>query len=388
MKKICVVTGTRAEYGLLRWVMEGIRNSGELELQLLVTGMHLSPEFGLTYRQIEEDGFRIDRKVEMLLSSDTSVGIGKAMGLGMIGFADALADLRPDLVLVLGDRYEIFAVAATAMVARIPVAHLHGGEATEGLIDEPIRHSVTKMSHLHFVAAEEYRRRVIQLGEDPSRVFQVGGVGIDNIQKLPLLDREALEESIGFQLGPRNLLVTFHPVTLENQTSEAQMEELLAALDELENTHLIFTMPNADTDGRILFRQIERFVAAHPETACVHTSLGQLRYLSCLKHVDGVVGNSSSGLLEVPTMKIGTINIGDRQRNRLKAESVIDCEPTREAIGRALEYLDSNEFQAMLPTVRNPYGEGGASDRIVEVLESVDLEGILKKKFYDLPFAL
>ena len=386
MKKICVVTGTRAEYGLLRWVMEGIRDSGELELQLLVTGMHLSPEFGLTFRQIEEDGFRIDRKVEMLLSSDTSVGIGKAMGLGMIGFADALADLRPDLVLVLGDRYEIFAVAATAMVARIPVAHLHGGEATEGLIDEPIRHSVTKMSHLHFVAAEEYRRRVIQLGEDPSRVFQVGGVGIDNIQKLPLLDREALEESIGFQLGPRNLLVTFHPVTLENQTSEAQMEELLAALDELENTHLIFTMPNADTDGRILFRQIERFVAAHPETACVHTSLGQLRYLSCLKHVDGVVGNSSSGLLEVPTMKIGTINIGDRQRNRLKAESVIDCEPTREAIGRALEYLDSNEFQAMLPTVRNPYGEGGASDRIVEVLESVDLEGILKKKFYDLPF--
>ena len=341
MKKICVVTGTRAEYGLLRWVMEGIRDSGELELRLLVTGMHLSPEFGLTYRQIEEDGFRIDRKVEMLLSSDTSVGIGKAMGLGMIGFADALADLRPDLVLVLGDRYEIFAVAATAMVARIPVAHLHGGEATEGLIDEPIRHSVTKMSHLHFVAAEEYRRRVIQLGEDPSRVFQVGGVGIDNIQKLPLLDREALEESIGFQLGPRNLLVTFHPVTLENQTSEAQMEELLAALDELENTHLIFTMPNADTDGRILFRQIEQFVAADPETACVHTSLGQLRYLSCLKHVDGVVGNSSSGLLEVPTMKIGTINIGDRQRNRLKAESVIDCEPTREAIGRALWYLDS-----------------------------------------------
>ena len=385
MKKICVVTGTRAEYGLLRWVMEGIRDSGKLELQVLVTGMHLSPEFGLTYRQIEEDGFRIDRKVEMLLSSDTSVGIGKAMGLGMIGFADALADLRPDLVLVLGDRYEIFAVAATAMVARIPVAHLHGGEATEGLIDEPIRHSVTKISHLHFVAAEEYRRRVIQLGEDPSRVFQVGGVGIDNIQKLPLLDREALEESIGFQLGPRNLLVTFHPVTLENQTSEAQMAELLAALDELENTHLIFTMPNADTDGRILFRQIERFVAAHPETACVRTSLGQLRYLSCLKHVDGVVGNSSSGLLEVPTMKIGTINIGDRQRNRLKAESVIDCEPTREAIGRALEYLDSKEFQAMLPTVRNPYGEGGASDRIVEVLESADLEGILKKKFYDLP---
>lgn len=383
MKKICVVTGTRAEYGLLRWVMEGIRGSAELELQLLVTGMHLSPEFGLTYRQIEEDGFRIDRKVEMLLSSDTSVGVGKAMGVGMIGFADALRDLNPDLILVLGDRYEIFAVVATAMVARIPVAHLHGGEATEGVIDEPIRHSVTKMSHLHFVAAEEYRQRVIQLGEDPSRVFRVGGVGIDNILRLRLLDREGLEEALDFRLGPRNLLVTFHPVTLEHQTSEAQMEELLAALDGLKDTHLIFTMPNADTDGRVLFRQIERFVTARPH-ASAHTSLGQLRYLSCLKHVDGVVGNSSSGLLEVPTMKIGTVNIGDRQRNRLKADSVIDCEPTREAIGAALERLYSEEFQAMLPTVRNPYGEGGTSERIVEVLESVELEGILKKKFYDL----
>jgi GDP/UDP-N,N'-diacetylbacillosamine 2-epimerase (hydrolysing) len=296
VKKICVVTGTRAEYGLLRWVMEGIRDSAELELQLLVTGMHLSPEFGLTYRQIEEDGFRIDRKVEMLLSSDTSVGVGKAMGVGMIGFADALEDLRPDLVMVLGDRYELLAAAAAALVARIPIAHIHGGETTVGAFDEAIRHSIAKMSHLHFVAAEEYRRRVIQLGENPSRIFWVGGVGIDNILRLPLLDRDALEEALGFRLGHRNLLVTFHPVTLEHQTSEAQMEELLAALDGLQETHLIFTMPNADTDGRVLFRQIEQFVADRPH-ACAHTSLGQLRYLSCLKHVDGEVWAQAWGRL-------------------------------------------------------------------------------------------
>lgn len=383
MKSICVVTGTRADYGLLRWVMEGIRQSPELELQVIATGMHLSPEFGLTYREIEADGFMIDRKVEMLLSSDTAVGVAKSMGLAMIGFADAFAALNPDLVLVLGDRYEIFAAVSAAMIARIPIAHLHGGEATEGLIDEPIRHSITKMSHLHFVAAEEYRQRVIQLGEDQARVFLVGGLGIDNILKLPLLDRSALEASLDFKFGKRNLLITFHPVTLEQDTATAQMGELLAALDALKDTHLIFTMPNADTGGRVLFEMIEAFVAQR-SYAKAYTSLGQLRYLSAIAQVDAVVGNSSSGLIEVPSFKKGTINIGDRQRGRLKAASVIECEPNRASIAQALQRLYEPSFQADLSSVQNPYGVGGASEAIVRNLEQISFNDLLKKRFHDL----
>lgn len=381
-RKICVATGTRAEYGLLRWVMEGIRETPGLELQIIVTGMHLSPEFGLTYREIEQDGFLIDRKVEMLLSSDSPTGLAKSMGLGLIGCGDALQQLQPDLMLVLGDRFEIFSAVAAAMVARVPVAHLHGGEATEGAFDEAIRHSITKMSHLHFVAAEQYRKRVIQLGEHPDRVFLVGGLGIDNITKLSLLDRPALEASLGFRLGSKNLLITFHPVTLENATSTMQMEELLAALEMLDDTHLIFTMPNADTGGRALYDMIEQYVAAHAN-ARAYASLGQLRYLSCIRHVDGVVGNSSSGLTEVPSFGKGTINIGDRQRGRLKAASVIDCSPDRQSIATALQRLYSPVFQVTLKTVRSPYGEGGASERIVRVLRDYPIESILKKTFYD-----
>jgi GDP/UDP-N,N'-diacetylbacillosamine 2-epimerase (hydrolysing) len=382
-KKICVVTGTRAEYGLLRWLMDGIQKSNVLDLQIIATGMHLSPEFGLTYKEIEKDGFKIDRKVEMLVSSDSANGIVKSMGLGMIGFTDAIEELKPDLLLVLGDRYEIFTAVATAMVFRIPVAHLHGGEATEGLIDEPIRHSITKMSHLHFVAAEEYKNRVIQLGEQPENVFLVGGLGIDNIVKLDLLGKKGFEKSIDFKLGLKNLLITFHPVTLEKETSERQMNSLLMALKELKHTHMIFTMPNADTDGRIIFKMIENFVNNHPN-AKSFTSLGQLRYLSCIKHIDGVIGNSSSGLAEVPSFKKGTINIGDRQRGRLKAKSVINCEPTRQSIGDALKKLYSVEFQNTLKNVINPYGNGGASESIVKILEDTLFNDILKKKFYDL----
>jgi len=382
MKKICVVTGTRAEYGLLRWVMEGIRQSPELELQLIVTGMHLSPEFGMTVEAIAADGFKIDRKIEMLLSSDTAMGITKSMGLGMIGFADALAELKPDLMLVLGDRYEIFAAAASAMIARIPIAHLHGGEITEGAFDEAIRHSITKMSHLHFVATEEYQRRVIQLGEQPEHVFNVGGLGIDNILRLKLLTRDELEEALNFKLEKRNLLITFHPVTLEQNASAQQMDELLAALAELKDTGLIFTMPNADTEGRVLFEKIKEFCAEHSH-ARAYTSLGQLRYLSCIAGVDGVVGNSSSGLTEVPSFKKGTINIGDRQRGRLKAVSVIDCEPDQNSIRKALERLYSSEFQAMLPKLENPYGNGGASEAILGILKGQSFENLLKKSFFD-----
>ena len=383
-RRVCIVTGTRAEYGLLRWVMQGIRDTAGLELQIIATGMHLAPEFGLTYREIEKDGFAIDRKVEMLLSSDTPLGVSKSMGLGVIGIGEALQQLQPDLLLILGDRFEIFATAAAALIARIPVAHVHGGEATEGLIDEALRHSITKMSHLHFVAAEEYRRRVIQLGEQPERVFLVGGLGIDNIKRLQLLEREALERALDFKLGKRNLLITFHPVTLEHSTCGEQMEELLAALSSLSDTHLIFTMPNADTDGRELINLINRFVAGRAN-ARAFTSLGQLRYLSCMKWADAVVGNSSSGLIEAPSLGVPTLNIGDRQRGRLRADSVVDCPPERTAIAAAIDRLLTLEARERARTVSNPYGDGGASERIVATLATTSLQDVLKKRFYDLP---
>jgi len=381
-RKVCVITGTRAEYGLLRWVMEGIKEDHNLTLQIIATGMHLSPEFGQTYREIENDGFTIDRKIEMLTSSDTPVGISKSMGLGLIGFADALNELKPDIIVVLGDRFEIFSAVATALVARIPVAHLHGGETTEGAFDESIRHSITKMSHLHFVAAKEYYNRVVQLGENPKYVFLVGGLGVDNIRKLNLLDRSSLEKSLNFKLADKNLLITYHPVTLENKTSHQQMSELLLALDSLEDTNLIFTMPNADTDSRVIIDMINKYVELHVN-AVAFTSLGQLRYLSCVKYVDGVVGNSSSGLTEVPSFAKGTINIGDRQRGRLKANSIIDCDGDRQSISTALQKLYSIAFQLLLKTVTNPYGEGGASEKIVNTLKEYPLDGLLKKTFHD-----
>lgn len=383
-RRICVVTGTRAEYGLLRWVMDGIARSPKLELQVVAAGMHLSPEFGLTYREIEADGFRLDAKVEMLLSSDTPVGVAKSTGVGLIGFADAFERLEPDLLFLLGDRFEILAAATAAMLGRIPIAHAHGGESTEGLIDESIRHSVTKMSHLHFVATAEYRNRVIQLGEQPERVFNVGGFGIDNIRRLQLLDRSALETATGIRFRSRNLMVTFHPVTLERETAGTQMAELLAALDALADTTIVFTLPNADTDGRVLIEMINDFAARHPN-AHVFTSLGQVRYLSCLRQVDGMIGNSSSGLTEMPVFRKGTVNIGDRQRGRLKAASVIDCAPDRAAISTAIAMLYSEQFQAGLASVRSLYGEGGTSEAVVRTLETVNLDGILKKRFLDLP---
>lgn len=382
-RKICVITGTRAEYGLLWRLMQGIKDDADLTLQVIATGMHLSPEFGLTYHEIEKDGFQIDRKVEMLTSSDTPVGIAKSMGLGLIGFADALNELQPDLIVVLGDRYEIFSAVSAALVARIPVAHLHGGETTEGAFDEALRHSITKMSHLHFVAAEQYRQRVIQLGEQPDRVFLVGGLGVDNINRLQLLDREALEESIDFKFGPKNLLITFHPVTLENASAEFLMAEILSALAELKETKLIFTMPNADTGGRALNKMLNQFVATN-SNARVFTSLGQLRYLSCIAQVDGVVGNSSSGLTEVPSLKKGTINVGDRQSGRLMAESVINCKASKQSIAAALEKLYSVEFQTRIRAVISPYGEGGASEKVLRILKQTPTAGIVKKIFNDL----
>jgi len=384
-RKICVVTGTRAEYGLLYWLIREIQDDPDLHLQLIVTGMHLSPEFGLTYKEIEKE-FHIDKKIEILLSSDTPVGISKAMGLGIIGFADAYQDLKPDIVVLLGDRFEIFSAASAAMIAQIPIAHLYGGETTIGAIDEPIRHSITKMSHLHFTSTEEYRKRVIQLGEDPKKVFYVGAIGIENIRRLRLLSKEEFENSIDFKLGPKNLMVTFHPVTLDNNTSMEQFQALLNALDTLENTHIIFTKANSDTYGRIINYMIDDYVSKNPDKAISFTSMGQLKYLSALQFVDAVVGNSSSGIIEAPSFKIGTINIGDRQKGRIKAESVIDCEPNTGDIIRAFKILYSKDFQGLLKSVINPYDDGGyPSKKIVQILKMAELEHIIKKRFFDLP---
>jgi GDP/UDP-N,N'-diacetylbacillosamine 2-epimerase (hydrolysing) len=384
MRKICVITGAQAEYGLLRWVMHGINEDPDLRLQIIATGMHLSSEFGCTYQSIERDGFKIDRKVEMLISSDTEVGITKSMGLGVIGFADVFHELQPDLIVVLGDRFEIFSAVSAALFAQIPIAHLHGGETTEGAFDEALRHSITKMSHLHFVAAEEYRRRVIQLGEDPSRVFLVGGLGVDSLKRIELLDRVELEKSLDFEFGKKNLLITFHPVTLGHQNSSTQMQALFDALEELKDTHFIFTMPNADTGGKELARMVGAFVASHPH-ARAFASLGQLRYLSCMKLVDGVVGNSSSGLAEAPSLGVGTINIGDRQKGRLSASSVIQCEPTRTDISAALKKLYESSYRASLVGTSNPYGDGGASEKIVSIIRNHSLDNLLNKSFFDIP---
>lgn len=382
-RKICVITGTRAEYGLLRGLMDGLRADPAFELQIVATGMHLSPEFGLTYREIETDGFRIDRKVEILLSSDTAVGVGTSTGLAVIRFTDTFDELKPHLVLLLGDRFEILAAATAALIAGVPIAHVHGGEITEGAIDDAMRHAITKMSHLHFVAVEAYRQRVIQMGEQPNRVHCVGGLGVDAISRVQLMDRAALEDEIGYGFLARNLLITFHPETLNESGAGEQMAELLSALEPLSDVGLVFTFPNADTGGRQLIAMIRGFAAGRSNVH-VHTSLGLRRYLSCMALCDGVVGNSSSGLLEAPTLGKGTVNIGDRQKGRLQADSVINCRPRRDEIGAGLRKLLSPEFAKQAQATRNPYGDAGASARIVAVLKQVELNGLLHKSFHDI----
>jgi len=383
-RKICAVTGTRAEYGLLYWLMKSIEDNPMLELQIIATGMHLSPEFGLTYREIEKDSFTINRNIEMLLSADTPSAISKSTGLGLIGFADAYNELDPDIVVILGDRFELLAASTAALYAKIPIAHIHGGETTTGAFDEAIRHSITKMALLHFVAADEYLKRVIQLGENPKRVFNVGGLGVDAIRKTELNTKKKLMDNIGIQFAEKNLLITYHPVTLEKQTSQKHFQLLLDVLSEMEDIYLIFTMPNADSDGRIIKKMIDEFVLSHKERSIAFTSMGHLNYLSTLQFVDGVVGNSSSGLTEAPTFKIGTVNIGDRQKGRLKAKSVIDCKPTKKSIQNAVDILYSKDFQEMLPSVNNPYGEGNATQKIIDVLIKTPIPEEPKKEFYDL----
>jgi UDP-hydrolysing UDP-N-acetyl-D-glucosamine 2-epimerase len=385
-RKICVVTGSRAEYGLLYSLLKDLQADTELDLQLVVTGMHLSSRFGSTYKLIEEDGFSINHKVDLGLDGDSAQDIAQSVGRGTIGFADAFEGLQPDIVLVLGDRYEILSAVQAAMIMNIAIAHLHGGELTEGAIDDSIRHAITKMSHLHFVAAEPYRQRVIQLGERPDRVFNVGSPGLDNIKKIKLLKREEFEKAIDFKLGHINFLVTYHPVTLCREGPEKAIIALFKAIDEFPSSQIIFTMPNSDTGNKIIGQLIDSYVKNNPCRAKSFLSLGQVRYLSAITNVNIVLGNSSSGLMEVPLFNKPTVNIGTRQKGRLRASSVIDCEENTKSISSAIIKALSEDFQKTLGQVDHPYKSGNASKAISKVLKSFNLDGVLVKEFYDRTF--
>ena len=386
-KKFCVITSSRADYGLLKPLIDGINNCDAMELQLIVTGSHLVSEFGYTYKEIENDGIKINAKIEILLSSDTPIAIAKSMGLTLISFSETYNILKPDIIFVMGDRYEIFSAVAAAHVSLLPVAHISGGEVTEGVIDDAFRHSITKMSHLHFTSIEEYRDRVIQLGENPKTVFNVGEIGVENIKDYELITKNELENDLGFKLDKRNLLITFHPVTLEHNTSKIQFGNLLYVLSKQKNTKLIFTRANSDTFGQIINQMIKDYVKIYSQSSIEVISLGRLKYLSLLQFVDAVVGNSSSGIIEAPSFQIGTINIGDRQQGRLKAESVIDCPPTREGIKLALKNLYSSGFQKDLKHIKNPYEkENGIKIMLKATQEYLDNKKELKKGFFDLSF--
>jgi len=384
MRKICVITTSRAEYGLLYWLMKGIKEDIDLQLQLVVTGTHLSPEFGSTIDQIRDDGFHVDRSFDLRMHNDSPAGISHSLAIAIDGFATALATLNPDIIVLLGDRFEILGAAATALIANIPVAHIHGGELTLGAIDDSIRHSITKMSAIHFAAAEEYRQRIIQLGENPQRVHNVGGMGLDSIKKLKLLSKKDLESHLGIKLRKKNFLITFHPETLDPKEANHHFQELLAVLEEEKESLLIFTFPNADTGNKALLKSLEDFVKINQDNCLLYKSLGQLYYLSLMKYAHAVVGNSSSGIIEAPSFKIATINIGKRQEGRIRAASVIDCNPDRESIKKAFKKVYSTAFAEILKQVKNPFGNGGAADKVIKYLKSCNLDELRFKKFYDL----
>lgn len=379
-RTICFVTGSRADYGLILDLMRLVRNDPGFDLRLVVTGAHLAAGFGDTQRAILEDGFTVDARVDMLLAGDNPVAVTKATGLAVIGFADALDRLAPDLLFIPGDRYEMLAAAQAALIARVPVAHLCGGDVTEGAFDEAIRHSITKMAHLHFVTNRDARHRVCQMGEAPETVFEVGSPGLDVLLAAEPMDRESFFASVGMEPGSPTLLVTFHPPTLDALEPAVQLEEMLAALENAgPDAGLIFTGTNADTEGRRLNARIMAFAAAH-RRACFHPSLGLRRYAAALRHVSAVVGNSSSGLYEAPSFAVPTVNIGDRQKGRLRAASVIDCPPDRAAIRQAIGRALSLDCSAVV----NPYGDGKSAPRILAALKAVaDPAALLKKRFHD-----
>jgi len=385
VKIICVITGTRAEYGLLKPLIMKMIDDKEIDLKLVVTGMHMSTEFGLTYKLIEEDGIVIDEKIEILLSSDSHVATSKAMGLAIISFSEYINRTKPDMVIVLGDRYEILAASISAMVANVPIAHIHGREITEGAQDDVFRHCITKLSYLHFTSTESYRKRVMQLGEEPNRVFNVGAIGIENIKELKLLSKEEIEKSINFTLNKKFALVTFHPVTLEQGLAEIQITELLGALEEFDDMKFIITKANSDNEGRKINRKIDEFISKNPEKYIGFVSMGQLKYLSAMKYCSMVIGNSSSGIIEAPSFNIPTINIGDRQKGRLQAKTVINCDPIKSDIIKAIKRGLSKEFKDKISKIENPYGDGDTSNKILyEIKKALSKEIELKKTFYDI----
>lgn len=387
MKKICVFTGTRAEYGLLKPLIDKIKCDPDLTLQLLVTGMHLSSDFGNTDQLIEQDGFSIDVKVPTLCKEDSATGTSKSISRGMTGYAEAFVRLQPEILVLLGDRSEAFAAATAALLLHLPIAHLHGGETTQGAYDEAFRHAISKMSHLHFTSTEAYRQRVIQLGEQPENVYNVGAIGLDYLEEEKFLSRDELEASLNFNLGNRSALVTFHPATLEQGSATKQIDQLLAALDQFDDLQIIFTKANADTGGRSINQRIDQYVATHPKRAIAFSSMGHLRYLSSLKIVDMVVGNSSSGILEAPSFGTPTVNIGSRQTGRIKAASIIDCKAEKRSIISACNKALSTQFKILAHNVDNPYRKKGTAKQIKKIIKATDII-YLQKKFYDLPTEL
>ncbi|MEZ9057318.1 UDP-N-acetylglucosamine 2-epimerase [Vibrio pelagius] len=382
-QKVAVFTGTRAEYGLLFWLLKDIQSDPDLELQLLVSGMHLSPEFGETYQQIEKDGFKIDEKIEILLSSDSAVGTAKSMGLGVLGFSDALARLQPDVLVILGDRFEALAAAQTAMIMRIPIVHLHGGEITEGAYDDAIRHAITKLSYLHGTSTDEYRQRVIQLGEAPERVQNVGAIGLDHLKRADFMSVAELAESLNFSLTKPFFLVTYHPVTLGDEAPEASFQALLDALEAFPEHQVILTYPNADDGGRRIIPMLEAYAASQPERVLAIPSLGQVRYLSAVKHATAVIGNSSSGIIEVPAFDVPTVDIGARQKGRLAAKSVLHCEANQADIERAIQSAVARDYKEPTEAIANPYGQGNTSGKVIEMIKTLDFNPC--KTFHDLP---
>lgn len=383
---MAVFTGTRAEYGLLFWLLKDLQSDTELDLQLLVSGMHLSPEFGETYHQIEQDGFTIDEKIEILLSSDSSVGTAKSIGLGVLGFADALSRLQSDMLIILGDRFEALAVAQTAMIMRIPIVHLHGGEITEGAYDDAIRHAITKLSYIHGTSTEEYRQRVIQLGEAPERVKNIGAIGLDYLKRGTFMTVDELSKSLNFDINKPFFLVTYHPVTLAEEDPETSFQALLDAMDEYLDHQVILTYPNADDGGRCIIPILEQYARKQPERVCAIPSLGQVRYLSAVKNATAVIGNSSSGIIEVPAFNVPTVNIGTRQKGRLAAKSVLNVQPTQQAISAAIKLAVSHAYKYKQDgeSIQNPYGQGDTSSQVIDMIKSLKFEP--SKAFYDLTF--
>lgn len=386
MRKICVATGTRAEYGLLRRLMYRIKEAAETQLQVVVTNMHVSEKYGYTYKEIEADGFTINYRIPIIDGEEANDGHSTAMEVSraLKGFADAYQTLHPNIIVVLGDRYEMLAAATAALLMRIPIAHISGGDVTEGAYDDAIRHSITKMSQLHFPTTEEYRKRIIQLGEQPDRVFNVGAQGVENVKKLALFSKEDIEQEISFKIDERTILVTYHPVTLGHRSAKEDIEEFIAALEERKDIRVIFTMPNSDTGSCFIVDAINDFVNKNAERTRAYKSLGVVRYLSVMRQVAAVVGNSSSGLVEVPSFGIPTLNIGDRQKGRIFAESVVNCKTDKESILEGLEKVMSKHFREYASTVHNPYEGKNTTEEIFKIISTYPLEQLKQKRFYDI----